>query len=134
MTTINMSSLSAHPSVFTAAYKNDPSSKSEATTVSVNLGDSVLKSPQAGGAGKAEDESPQDQAIKQLQDQIKQTQKVLQQQQAQLAAAQNSKAPEQERAQEVMAVQQQISGTMAQLSSLMSALLELMKGSVSTTA
>ncbi|TDV60873.1 hypothetical protein [Pseudomonas sp. LP_7_YM] len=136
MTTINTSSLSAYSSVFTAALKNDESTKGDAATVNVNLRGSVYKDPQAKGTGRADEQpsSPSDQAIEQLQEQIKQTQKILQQQQAQLAVAQNSKAPEEEKAQQVMAVQQQIAGTMAQLNAQQAALLELMKGTVSTTA
>lgn len=131
MTTINTSSLSVYSSAFTAALKNDESTKSDAATANVNLLGNVYK-----GTGKADEQplSPSEQAIEQLQEQIKQTQKLLQQQQAQLAVAQNSKAPEEEKAQQVMAVQQQIAGTMAQLNAQQAALLELMKGTVSTTA
>ncbi|SER68499.1 hypothetical protein SAMN03159444_04774 [Pseudomonas sp. NFACC02] len=135
MTTINTSSLSAYSSVFSAGVKNDGSAKSDATTASVNLRGNVYQSPGASKSGEAESGgSPQEQVIKQLQDQIKQTQKILQQQQQQLAVAMNSKAPEQEKAAQVMSIQQQISGTMAQLSAQQAALLELMKGTVNTTA
>ena len=135
MTTINTSSLSAYSSVFSAGVKNDESTKSDATTASVNLRGNVYQSPGASKSGEAESGgSPQEQVIKQLQDQIKQTQKILQQQQQQLAVAMNSKAPEQEKAAQVMSIQQQISGTMAQLSAQQAALLELMKGTVNTTA
>lgn len=136
MTTINTNSLSAYSSVISAGFKNDEPTKNDATATNVRLRVNVYKDPQATGAGKAHDAatSSQEQAIKQLQEQIKQTEKVLQQQQAQLAAAQNSNAPEQEKAQQVMAIQQQIAGTMAQLNAQQAALLELMKDSVSTTA
>lgn len=135
MTTINTSSLSAYSSVFTAGFKNDQSSKSEATTTSVNLRGNVYKTPEAAGAGKAQEGStPREQMIKQLQEQIKQAQKTLQQQQQQLAAVQASKASDQEKAQQAMAIQQQIANTTAQITTLQGSLLELMKGSVSTTA
>jgi len=135
MTTINTSSLSAYSSAFTVGFKNDESTKSDATSVSVNLRGNVYQEPKAAGAGKADGGSTsREQMIKQLQEQIKQTQKVLEQQQQQLAAVQSSKAPEQEKAAQLMAIQQQISGTMAQLNTQQAALLELMKGSVSTTA
>jgi hypothetical protein len=135
MTTINTSSLSAYSSVFSAGVKNDGTPKSDATNASVNLRGNVYQSPGASKSGEAESGgSPQEQVIKQLQEQIKQTQKVLQQQQQQLAVAMNSKAPEQEKAAQVMSIQQQISGTMAQLSTQQAALLELMKGTVKTTA
>lgn len=136
MTTITTSSLSAYSSVISAGFKNDEPTKNDATATNVRLRVNVYKDPQATGAGKADDAatSPQEQAIKQLQEQIKQTEKVLQQQQAQLAAAQHSNAPEQEKAQQVMAIQQQIAGTMAQLNAQQAALLELMKDSISTTA
>ena len=135
MTTINTSSLSAYSSVFTAGFKNDESSKSDATAASVNLRGNVYQSPSASKSGEAESAgTPREQAIKQLQEQIKQTQKILQQQQQQLAVAQSSKAPDQEKATQVLAIQQQISGTMSQLSAQQAALLELMKGTLKTTA
>ena len=135
MTTINTSSLSAYSSVFTTAVRNDESTKSDATTVDVNLRGNVYEPPKgAGSASSAETATTREQLIKQLQEQIKQTQKILEQQQQQLAAAQASKAPEQEKAAQVMAIQQQISGTVAQMAAQQAALLELMKGSVSTTA
>jgi flagellar motor switch/type III secretory pathway protein FliN len=135
MTTINTSSLGAYSSAFTVGFKNDESTKSDATTASVNLRGNVYQEPKAAGAGKSgEASTPREQMIKQLQEQIKQTQKMLEQQQQQLAAVQSSKAPEQEKAAQLMAIQQQISGTMAQLNTQQAALLELMKGSVSTTA
>lgn len=133
MTTINTSSLSAYSSAFTVGFKNDESTKSDATTASVNLRGNVYQEPKAAGAG-SEASTPREQMIKQLQEQIKQTQKMLEQQQQQLAAVQSSKAPEQEKAAQLMAIRQQISGTMAQLNTQQAALLELMKGSVSTTA
>jgi predicted ribosome quality control (RQC) complex YloA/Tae2 family protein len=135
MTTINTSSLSTYSSAFSVGFKNDESTKSDATTASVNLRGNVYEEPKAAGASKSEGGgTPREQAIKQLQEQIKQTQKMLEQQQQQLAAAQSSKAPEQEKAAQVMAIQQQISGTMAQLGAQQASLMELMKGSVNTTA
>jgi len=135
MTIINTSSLGSYSSVFATGVKTDKSQTSDATTVSVDLRGTVMKS--GGAAGKAESSeslSPSQQAIKQLQEQIKETQKRLLEQQQQLAVAQNSKLPEPEKGQQVMAIQQQVSGTMAQLAAQQAALLELMKGSVSTTA
>ncbi len=135
MTTINTSSLSAYSSVFTTAVRNDESTKSDATSVDVNLRGNVYQTPTAAGSGKAEEGgTPREQMIKQLQEQIKQVQKMLQQQQQQLSQAQSSKAPEQEKAQQVAAISQQIAGTSAQLIALQASLLELMKGNVNTTA
>lgn len=134
MTTINTSSLSPYPSAFTAGFKNDESTKTDATTATVNLRGNVYQTPEASGAGKAEGGgTPRDQMIKQLQEQIKQAQKMLQQQQ-QLAAVHASKASDQEKAQQAMAIEQQMANTNAQITSLQGSLLELMKGSVDTTA
>lgn len=130
MTTINTSSLSAYSSVFTTAVRNDESTKSDATSVDVNLRGNVYQTPKAEEGGG----TPREQMIKQLQEQIKETQKMLEQQQQQLAAAQASKAPEQEKSAQVMAIQQQIAGTTARMAAQQAALLELMKGTVSTTA
>ncbi len=134
MTTINTSSLSAHSSLFTIAFRNDDSNPGDSSKVAANLRGNIDHEPQVDGASDTEGGTPIEQAIRQLQEQIKQTQKTLLQQQQQLAAAQNSKAPEQEKAQKVTAIEQQISGTMAQLNSLLGALMELMKGSVNVTA
>jgi vacuolar-type H+-ATPase subunit I/STV1 len=134
MTTINTSTLSPYAHPLTVALKTDQSAKSDAVSASVNLRGNVYTEP-GKKAGEAQvPESPREQMIKQLQEQIKQTQKILEQQQQQLAAALNSKAPEQEKAAQVMAIQQQIAGTMAQLGAQQAALLELMIGSVNTKA
>ncbi|MFK3798698.1 MULTISPECIES: hypothetical protein [unclassified Pseudomonas] len=129
MTTINTSSLSPYPTAFTTAVRNDESTKSEATTVNVNLRGNVYEPPKADDSGMT-----REQMIKQLQEQIKETQKMLEQQQQQLAAAQASKVSEEEKATQVMAIQQQIAGTTARLAAQQAALLELMKGTVNTTA
>lgn len=135
MTTINTSSLSPYASAFTAGFKNDESTNTDATTATVNLRGNVYQTPEASGAGKAEGGgTPRDQMIKQLQEQIKQAQKMLQQQQQQLAAVHASKASDQEKAQQAMAIEQQMANTNAQITSLQGSLLELMKGSVDTTA
>jgi Tfp pilus assembly protein FimV len=129
MTTINVGGLTAYPSVFTAGFKNDESTKDDAVKATADLGAAVpaSKSSTVGTTTR-------DQMIKQIQEQIKEVQKRLQEQQKQLAAAQNSKMSDMEKAQQVAAISQQIASTTSQLMTLQASLLELMKGSVNTTA
>ncbi|MFJ3484890.1 hypothetical protein ACIPL1_16100 [Pseudomonas sp. NPDC090202] len=129
MTTINVGSLSAYSSTFTAGFKNDESTKSEAVTASANLSGAVPES-KSSTVGS----TTREQMIKQLQEQIKEVQKTLQEQQKRLAAVQHSKLSEQEKAQQAAAISQQIANTTSQLMALQASLLELMKGTVNTTA
>ncbi|MFJ3524962.1 hypothetical protein ACIPO9_20980 [Pseudomonas sp. NPDC090203] len=129
MTTINVGGLSAYPSVFTAGFKNDESTKDDSVKVAADLSTAVAPSkPSTVGT------TTREQMIKQIQEQIKEVQKRLQEQQKQLAAIQHSKLAEQDKAAQVSAISQQIANTTSQLMALQASLLELMKGSVNTTA
>lgn len=132
MISINTSSLTK--SVFTVGLKNDPSTKSDTASASVNLRGNVYTEPGQKSGEAQKPLSPHELLLKQLQDQIKQTQAIIQQLQQQLAMAQASKAPAEEKAAQVMAVQQQIADTMVQLGSQQAALIKVMTGNLHTTA